>query len=109
MLTDMYPSSKSANDSWKFQPIIKKQINYKFKSTNGQLYSRHSKMKKLVKNIFSRYQNENIVFSIFPMKGKIDPQSSMEIEIYCFGKQKLKDKDKLIIGNSNLLYTLIAS
>ena len=40
------------------------------------------------------------------MKGKIDPQSSMEIEIYCFGKQKLKDKDKLIIGNSNLLYTV---
>jgi cytochrome c oxidase assembly protein Cox11 len=78
--------------------LLKKQIDYKFKSKNGQMYSRLAKMKKLVKNIFFRYPNEDIVFSIFPMKGQIESKSFKEIEIYCFGKKKLKLKDKLIIG-----------
>lgn len=84
--------------------ILKKQIDYKFKSNNGQIYSRLVKMKKLVKNIFFRYPNEDIVFSIFPMKGQIDSKSFKEIEIYCFGKKKLKLKDKLIIGREILTH-----
>ena len=78
--------------------ILKKQIDYKFKSQNGQVYSRLVKMKKLVKNIFFRYPNEDVVFSIFPMKGEVESKSYKEIEIYCFGKKKLRLKDKLVIG-----------
>jgi hypothetical protein len=99
-LSDLLMDKTQGSEFKISENILKKQIDYKFKSKNGQLYSRLVKMKKLVKNIFFRYPNEDVVFSIFPMKGEIESKSFKEIEIYCFGKRKLILKDKLIIGKS---------
>lgn len=87
------------NDSHNDTKLMKPTINYKFKSENGQIYSKNIKMKKLIDNIFVKYPKQNFVFSIFPMSGEVPPNSSIEIDLFCFVKNKKKLRDKLIIGN----------
>ena len=96
-------SKKNGNDNVSNQ-ILKRQIDYRFKSQNGQAYSRLTKMQKLVKNIFVKYPHQNVVFSVYPVAGQLEPKSVTEVEIYCFGKAKKEIKDTLVIGKNIVFY-----